>query len=104
MPYFIKIGVFAKLKGKLGSRGWHIWRRRNFVQWKFGPVEIINARSKHVRWAAVPTMDRPKQFRSDEEAASYMQKKMLEKERGDGDGSYQRLPRGKRILNKNQRT
>jgi len=31
MPYFINVGQFKQLKGGMGARGWHIWRRKNIV-------------------------------------------------------------------------
>jgi hypothetical protein len=100
MPYFINVGRFKALKGGMGARGWHIWRRAKIVSVRFGPIEMRNRYPKRFIWAAESM---PKRFtKSTVEAAKReMQRRIDEKEgerRANGDKAYERLPAGQKIL------
>ena len=103
MPYLVKVGLFKDNKGKIGSRGWHIWRRGMTVQWEFGPIEILHRRPKRFRWAAIPTRDEPLKFSTISEAKKELTRRMKSKLQPDRDGAYERLPAGIRILEPLQR-
>ena len=93
MPYYTKVGLHRPNKFGVAARGWHIWRRGLIVQTEFGPIAVSNGRPKIFRWAATPTTDGQKRFRSVANATVYSKRMIREKER---DG-YLRLPVGQKI-------
>jgi hypothetical protein len=99
MPYFINIGRFKGLKGVMGARGWHIWRRKNTVHVRWGAIEVRNRYPKQFIWVR-GSLTKKWRSKTVEAAKKAMQQRINEKKserRANGDKAYQKLPSGQMI-------
>ena len=106
MPYFINVGRFSQLKGIMGARGWHIWRRKKTVYVRWGPIEVRNRYPKQFLWASKTTPIKISKG-TVEAAKADVTKRIKEKEsetRANGDRAYQKLPRGQKIRERPERS
>jgi hypothetical protein len=100
MPYFINVGRFEDLKGVIGSRGWHIWRRGRTVHVRWGAIEIDGRKVKRFHWAGTPVLKsithRTEQAAMDDVVARIHEK--TADSRQNAHHPYQKLPTGQKIV------
>jgi hypothetical protein len=99
VAYYISVGRFEKLNGTMGARGWHIWRTKDVVNVRWGPIGVQGRYPTRFLRAANPTAQGAK--RTVEAAEKEVKRRIQEKEgerRANGDRAYQKLPRGSRIF------
>lgn len=97
MPYLVNVGTrgsIKKNKSRVGSRGYHIYRRKNIVVCRWGSISVRYGKKIVFMWTGEPAEKRYR-YQSEEDAASNYEKK-LKKMQLPHEG-YNRLPKGNKI-------
>ena len=91
MPYLVKIGAIPENTSGVGSRGYHVYRRKRRVTTVWGHIEV---RPRSQFYWAHTTQHQVRTFRTVRAAAAYV--KTVLRRFLDGE-SYSRLPQGVKI-------
>jgi hypothetical protein len=94
MPYFVRVGTFVGATVKLGSRGYHIYRRGRTVFTVWGGVIVKRGRKVRIEWARATEN---KRYVCSSERAAIAKYLALVAQRT-GKEHYDRLPSGQKII------
>jgi hypothetical protein len=96
MPYFVRIGPIRTNWTKVGSRGYHIFRRGRRVFHRWGHVEVKHGPKFFWSWY----QEGEARCRNEKEAAEWLAAEVQRRMKRE---KYQRLPPGQRILTRSKR-
>lgn len=94
MPYFVRVGTFGVGELKVGSRGFHIYRRGRTVFTAWGGVVVTRGRTVRITWARATEH---KLYPCGSVMAAIAKYRALVAQRT-GKERYNRLPPGQRII------